>query len=191
MKNLALLPSALLLLTSCSSGPEVQKATTTDYRKDLPGGTLVETYKLNLTVDNRDVVSHKVTFVAPDGSRNTFTAGAGNRTFNKLKVGDQVQATVIRQLVVFLRKDGAPLSDSPAIAAALAPDKDSDMAKSDTVERVAKVGSMDVERRQARLLFPDGTSKTFPVRTGVDLARIKPGDEVVIRTRSAVMLPRN
>src|SRR5690349_13021703 len=108
MKNLALLPSALLLLTSCSSTPEVQKATTTDYRKGLPGGTLVETYKVTLTVANLDAASHKVTFVAPDGSRNTFTAGAGDRSFHKLKAGDQVQATVIRQLVVFLRKDGAP-----------------------------------------------------------------------------------
>ncbi len=150
---------------------------------------MLETYKLNVTVGSIDAASRKVTLIAPDGSRNTFTATPGDRAFDRLKTGDQIQVTVTRQLVVFLRKNGAPLNENPAIAATLAPDSaESNIAKSDTVERVAQVRSVDRPRRQATLDFPDDTSKTFAVRKDVDLNQIKPGEEVVIRTASAVAL---
>src|SRR5208282_6797276 len=83
--------------------------------------------------------SRKVTLVAADGSRNTFTALPSDRTFDQLKVGEQVQATVTRQLVVFLRKNGVALNNAPMIEAGLAPDiAGSDVLKSGTVQRVAR-----------------------------------------------------
>ncbi len=185
----AILPALLLTFTACSSAPKVEKTTALDYRAGVPGGAMVESYKLNVTVGSIDPASRKVTLVAPDGSRNTFTAPPGDRAFDRLKTGDQIQVTVTRQLVVFLRKNGAPLNENPAITATLAPESaESGIARSDTVDRVAKVGSVDRKRRQATLDLPDGTSKTFAVRKDVDLSQIKPGEEVVIRTTSAVAL---
>ncbi len=184
-----LLPVALVTLVSCSSTPNVEKSTTVAYREGVPGGTWVETYKIPVTVADVDTAGRKVTLRAPDGSTNTFTAGPDSRTFNQLKTGEALQATVTRQLVIFLRSDGAPLNDPPAIAAALTPDNaESNLAKSDTVEVIARVAAIDRKRRQVTLQLPNGALKTFAVRKDVDLQKAKVGEEVVIRTRSAVVL---
>ena len=185
----ALLPALLLTLAASSSAPKVEKASTLAYHEGVPGGTLVETYKITVTVGEIDAASRKVTLVAPDGSQNTFTALPSDHTFDQLKVGEQVQATVTRQLVVFLRKTGVALNNAPMIEAGLAPDiAGSDVLKSGTVQRVARVGAIDRKRRQATLDFLDGTSQRFNVRRDVNLDQVQPGEQVVIRTTSAVVL---
>jgi hypothetical protein len=186
---LAVVSAALLILTSCASAPKVEKVSTSAYREGVPGGALVETYKITVNVAEIDAASRKVTLVAPDGSGNIFTALPTDRTFDQLKVGEQVQATVTRQLVVFLRRNGAPLNSAPMIEAGLAPDiSSSDVLKSDTVQRVARVGAIDRKHRQATLDFLDGTSQRFDVRKDVNLELVQPGEQVVIRTTSAVVL---
>ncbi len=184
-----LMPVALVALVSCSSTPKVEKATTVAYREGVPGGTWIETYKINVTVADVDAAGRKVTLRAPDGSTNSFTAKPDNRTFDQLKTGEALQATVTRQLVIFLRSNGARLNDPPAVAAALTPDNaESNLAKSDTLEVIARVAAVDRKRRQVTLELPNGTLKTFAIRKDVDLKKARLGDEVVIRTRSAVVL---
>ena len=185
----AVLPAALLLLSSCASAPNVEKTTVAAYREGVPGGTLVETYKITATVTAIDAASRKVTLVAPDGSRNTFAAGPGYKSFDQLRVGEDVQATVTRQLVVWLGQNGAPPSANSAAALPLLPAGEaSSVLKADTVQRSAKVGAIDPKERHVTLQFPDGTSKVFPVRKDVDMKRMNVGEDVVIRTSSAVML---
>ena len=185
----AVLAATPIVFGSCSSEPKVEKTSTVAYREGVPGGTLVERYQITATVSAIDAGSRKVTLTAPDESRNTFTAAPTDRTFDQLRVGDPVRATVTRQLVIFLRRDGAPLSNGPAIAADLAPDAaNSDVLKSDTVQRTATVAAVDPKRRRATLRFADGTSRSFPVRKDVELQGVKLGEEVVIRTTSAVVL---
>ena len=159
------------------------------YREGMPGGTLVETYKITATVASVDAGSRKVALVAPDGSRNTFTAGPEYRHFDQLRVGDEVQAMVTRQLTVWLGQNGVPPGDDHAVGLPVVPaGEPSGVLKADTVQRSAKVGAIDRKERQATLQFPDGTSKTFSVRKDVDINRIKVGEDVVIRTSSAVVL---
>ena len=186
---LTVLPVALVMFTSCASSPSVQKASTTAYQPGVPGGTLVETYKITVNVGEIDTASRKVTLVASDGSRNTFTALPSDRTFDQLKAGEQVQATVTRQLVVCLRKNGVALNSAPMIEAGVAPDiAGSDVLKSGTVQRVARVSAIDRKHHQATLDFMDGTSQRFNVRRDVNLEQVQPGEQVVIRTTSAVVL---
>jgi hypothetical protein len=183
----ALLPAVLLGFVSCSSPSRVEKTSTFNYREGVAGGTLIETYKLTATVVGVDAANRRVTLVASDGSQNTFTAGPGFTGFDQLRVGDAVHATVTRQLVVFLRKDGLPLSDG-ATAAKAPKGAQSAVLRADTVQRVAKVTAIDRKRRQATIELADGTSRTFAIRKDVDLQRAEPGEEVVIRTSSAVVL---
>jgi hypothetical protein len=184
-----LLPAALATLASCSSTPKVEKATAVAYREGVPGGTWVETYKITASVVAIDAANRRVTLVAPDGSRNTFTAEPGDRTFDQLRVGDPVQATVTRQLVVFRRRDGVPPNDGQTTGAVPAPDgAQAGVLRADTVQRSATVTVVDRKGRQATLQFPDGTCRSFAVRKDVDLQQVTPGEEVVIRTSSAVVL---
>jgi hypothetical protein len=181
--------AALLLLVSCASNPEDEKNTSTAYSQGVPGGTWVESYKIPVTVAAIDPANRKVTLVASDNSTNTFTAGPDFNGFDHLRVGDQVQASVARELVVFLRKHGSPPQADTTAAKELIKDSDhSSILKADTVERTAKVTAISPSQGQATLQFSDGTTRTITVRRDVNLYSEKVGEEVVIRTRSAVVL---
>jgi hypothetical protein len=179
----------LAVTTSCSSPTKAERTTTPAYREGTPGGTLVETYRLVVTVGAVNPVTRKLTLVASDGSQNTFTAGAGDETLEKLRIGDQVRGTVTRVLVVLLDKDNAALEEGPILPAVVSSeDARSGVLRSDTVQRTARVGAVDRKRRQATLELADGTSKTFPICKEVDPRQVKKGREVVIRTSSSVVL---
>jgi hypothetical protein len=185
----AISAAALLMLSSCSSTPEDERNTSTAYREGVPGGTWIESYKIPLTVAAIDPASRTLTLVASDNSRNTFTAGPDFKEFDKLKVGDQVQAAVARELVIFLRQHGLPPEADTSAAKALIKDGNpSGVLKADPVEKTAKVTALDRRQNQATLQFADGTTRTVKVRRDVNLWQFEPGEEVVIRTRSAVVL---
>src|SRR5215468_5031767 len=100
--------AALLLFASCASKPEDERNTSTAYREGVPGGTWVESYRIPVTVAAIDPTSRKVTLVASDNSRNTFTAPPDFKGFDQLRVGDKIEAAVARELVVFLRQHELP-----------------------------------------------------------------------------------
>src|SRR5215469_6632113 len=153
--------AAALMLSSCSSTPEDERNTSIAYREGVPGGTWLESYKIPLTVAAIDPASRTLTLVASDNSRNTFKAGPDFKEFDKLKVGDVVQAAVARELVIFLPKHGLPPEADTSAAKALIEDGNpSGVLKADTVEKTAKVTALDRRQNQATLLFADGTTRT-------------------------------
>jgi hypothetical protein len=181
--------AALLLLVSCASKPADERNTSTTFRQGVPGGTWVESYKVAVTVEAIDPANRKVTLLAPDNSRTVFTAGSDFRGFDQLRVGDQVQAAVAKESVVFLHQDGMPPSADTSAAKALIKDTEHPgILKADTVEKTATVTAISPNQGQATLQFADGTTRDVTVRTDVNLWELKVGQEVVIRTRSAVVL---
>ena len=181
--------AALLLLVSCASNPEDEKNTSTAFRQGVPGGTWIESYKVPVTVAAIDPATRKVTLVASDNSTNTFTAGSDFNGFDQLRVGDQVEAAVARELVVFLRQNGPPPEADTSVAKELSKEGEpSGVLKSDTVEKTAKVTAISPNQGQATLQFADGTTRNITVRRDVNLWNVKVGEEVVIRTRSAAVL---
>ena len=178
-----------LLLVSCASKPEDERNTSTAYSHGVPGGTWVESYKIPVTITAIDSASRKVTLVASDHSTNTFTAGADFKGFEQLRVGDQFQAAVARELVVFLRQhDMPPQADTSAAKELIKDGEYSGVLKADTVEKTAKVTALSPSHNEATLQFADGATRNITVRRDVNLYSFKVGEEVVIRTRSAVVL---
>ena len=184
---LALLPAATLVFTSCSTEPKAESPNWTASQYGVAGGVKIETRRETATVTGIERATRKVTLVTKDGAKQTFTAGPEVANFAQLEVGDQVKATVTEQLVVFVREPGQPSDDGAAAAVALAPlgEKPGALMAS-TVEITAKVKAIDTKHRKATLLFPDGTTKTFPVRPDVDMTKHRVGDEVVIRATEAI-----
>jgi len=181
--------AGMLALTSCSSTPEGEGFTMVAAQKGVPGGTIVETYRITATVTAVDASSRKVTLVTPDGKKTIFKAGPEVVNFGQIQVGDQVKTTVAEQLVVFVRKSGELANDGEAAAVAVAPlGAKPGVLMANTVEVTAKVEAIDLKAHKATLRFPDGTSKTFKVRQDVDLTKSKLGDEVVIRTTEALAI---
>jgi hypothetical protein len=187
--TITLLPAGMLAFISCSSTPQGESATMVSAEKGVPGGTVVQTYKVTATVTAIDAATRKVTLVTPDGKKSTFKAGPEVANFAQIQVGDQVKATVAEQLVVFVRKNGEPPSDGETAAVALTPlGAKPGVLMANTVEVTAKIEALDLEHRKATLRFPDGTSQTVSVRKDVDMTKGKIGDEVVIRTTEALAI---
>lgn len=181
--------AALLLLVSCASKSGDEKNTSTVYREGVPGGTWVESYRIPVTVAAIDPASRKITLVASDNSRNTFTAGPDFAGFDQLRVGEQIQAAVAREMIVFMRQHGLPPEADTTAAKALIKEGDqSGILKAETVEKTAKVTAISRNQGQATLQFADGTTRNITVRNDVNLYDVKVGQDVVIRTRSAVVL---
>ena len=185
----ALLPTAILALTSCSTEPKVDSAILTAMQPGVPGGVLLQTYKVTVTVAGVDKATRQVTLVAKNGIQETVKVGPQVANFAQIEVGDQVKATVTEQLVIFVRKPAEPSGDRSAAAVALAPlGAKPGAVDANTVEVTAKVASIDVKHQKATLEFPDGTSKTFKVRKDVDLTKQNVGAEVVIRSSDVLAI---
>ena len=199
--GLALGWAGILTITSCSTGPgnkpsgpgagipNITTNTVVATEKGVPGGIIIETYEGTGTVTAIDADKRAVTLVRPDGTQATFKAGPEVRNFAQIRVGDKVKAVLTDQLVVFLRKKGAPAADGEAAMVALAPiGAKPGVITAETVEVTARVEAINLEHHQATLRFPDGHTQVVKVRADVDLTQAAVGEEVVIRTTEALAL---
>lgn len=184
-----LLAAVLVTFTSCSSTPEGERTRMVAVERGVPGGVMVETFKTTATVTAIDTANRKVTLVSPDGKKNVVKCGPEVINFDQIRIGDQLKVTVAEELVVFLAGTDAPPSDGEAALVALAPKgaKPGGVMAA-TVQITAKVTAIDLKHHKATLQFPDGATKTFPVRKDVDLTQRKVGEEVVIRSTEAFAL---
>jgi hypothetical protein len=185
----AVFSAAFLLLASCASQPKDDGNTAATFRDGVPGGTWVDSYKIPVTVTAVDPAKRQVTLVASDNSTNTFTAGSDFKGFDQLRVGEQFQAAVAKETVVFLRKDGVPPAADLSVAKEMVKEGNySAILRSDTVEKTARVTALNPSQGEATLKFADGTTQNIKVRTDVNLWTMQVGGEVLIRARSVAML---
>lgn len=192
---IALVPMAALVLASCksepkdqgaSSEPKGQSASVATFEKGVPGGTIVQTHQATATVTAIEPETRKVTMVSPDGKKTTFKAGPEIANFDQIRVGDKVKATLTDELVVFVGDEARAQSDGARSTVALAPvGAKPGIYVADTVQVTAKVVAIDLANHKATLQFPDGSTKTVPVRKDVDLTQQKVGEDVVIRSTEA------
>jgi hypothetical protein len=180
------LPAALLAVTSCSSNPKggVQSTSTTQTKKGVPGGSVVQTHKTTATVAAVDALTRHITLQTADGRTEVVKAGPEVANFDQIQVGDKVNVTLTEQLVVFLQRggdSGGSGSRERTVAVAPAGAKPG-VVMADTIETSAKLVGIDQKQRVATLQFPDGTIRTVMVRPDVDMTKAKLGDTVVIRS---------
>ena len=185
----ALLSAGVLALTACcSTPPSGEGAAALTYREGVPGGVAVQTFQETATVTAIDPAERKVTLVTPAGKKDTIKCGPEVVNFDQIRVGDQVKATVTQELAVAMAHAGAP-SDGAAAVVALAPvGAKPGAVMANTVQVTAKVTAIDLKKHAATLQFPDGSTKTFPVRKDVDLTQRQVGEEVSIRFTEAVAI---
>jgi hypothetical protein len=186
----ALSSGAVLVLASCSEPqaqpqPQPQSQTTVRTEPGVAGGVVDETHTATATITAIDTPSRRVTLTDPDGDTFAFTAGPEIRNFSQMRVGDKVAATFTRRISIDVRSDGAPPSASYSTESARAAlgNKPGAVTAEDTTV-VGRVTAIDPANRTATIQFPDGTTRTVPVRQDVDLSRYKVGDSVVTRVTS-------
>jgi hypothetical protein len=109
--------------------------------------------------------------------------------FDQIQIGDQVKATQTEELVVSLAAAGAPPSSPAGVLVVLSPEgaKPGGVV-AETTQLTARVKAIDLKNHKVTLQFPDGITKTFPVRKDVDLTQQKVGAEVSIQRTEAVAI---
>jgi hypothetical protein len=184
-----LLAAATLAFISCSSTVyrPIDETPGATYEKGVPGGTVVETYKLTATVTGIDASARKVTLVGPDGKKTTVKCGPEVTNFEQIQVGDVVRTTVTDELTVAMANAASAPGESGTGLVALAPQGAKPaVLMAETQRYTATITAINLKRHQATLLFPDGTSRTFIVRKDVDLTQRKIGEEVAFRVALAM-----
>jgi hypothetical protein len=184
--------AAILSLTACSSttyGPIDEKNPNATYEKGVPGGTVVETYKLNATVTDVDVSDRKVTLVTKKGEKTTVKCPPEVVNFDQIHVGDVVKALVTSELTVAMADASTQRIESAHSTVALAPKGAKPGAfVTETQQYTAKITEINIKKHQATLSFPDGSERTFNVRKDVDLTQRKVGEEVTFQVAMAMAI---
>ena len=184
--------AGLLTLTSCASvstPPPPETSTATAYQEGVPGGVIVNTVTVSAQVTAIDRVNRKATLLGPDGKPFTVKVGPEAVNFDQVSVGDRVTLTVTEELVVHLNEGGDSLSDGSAALVALAPKgAQPGGVIAETTRITGTVTAIDPKQRTATLRFEDGSIKTFPVRSDVDLTQRKVGEQVVFRITEMIAI---
>src|SRR6476659_6913394 len=105
MTRLSILSSATLLANTVPAGSDTKDA---HGQKVSPDAVEVRTMSETASVQSIDQANRTVTLKTADGALHTYKCSPEVRNFDKMKVGDQVIATVTDELALFVHKSDMP-----------------------------------------------------------------------------------
>jgi len=180
------LPAALLVLAGCESAPMDNQTIVVQFNKGVPGGTAVETFQTTARVIAINPANREATFVAADGSTNTFRAGPQVINFDRYQVGATMKIVVARELAMSLDRADPPTISGAAAAAEAVPGVQPGVWTVEPVALTAQVTAVNLSKREATLHLSDGRTQAFKVRPDIDLTKVNVGTECFIRTTKAL-----
>ena len=150
---------------------------------------VAQTVKITATITAIDKASRDVTLKGPQGNQLTVTAGPEIKNFDKLKVGDQVDAQYVEALTLELKKGGgmvvARTEKSGAVGAK--PGQTPGGAVGRQVTIVADVVGLDPAKQIVTLKGPQRTVE-LKVPDPAQFKRIAKGDQVEATFTQALAL---
>ncbi len=188
---IVLMPAVVLTLASCSkehkkSTQNVQSAM--DQAGEI-GRMEAVAATTTATVESIDSVNRTVTLHASDGTVGTYKLGSEVRNFDQIKVGDQVRATVVESIAVFVGSSDMQPGVSAVQSVTLAPKgAKPGMVVASTAEAVARIDSIDAANRTVTLLGVADEPRTLKVGPDVNLANLTVGDKVMVRYTEAMAI---
>jgi Cu/Ag efflux protein CusF len=143
------------------------------------GPAMAASIQGSATVERIDRPTREVTLRRHDGSLVTVVAGQEVRNFDQIKVGDIVEAEIIEALAVEVEPASTQVRERRETLSGqrAKPGEKPGASTTRTVEIVATVQSVDPK---GRLVTVRGALQTVTLKVaeGVDLSRIKAGDNV-------------
>ena len=173
------------------------------------GGMIVDTFKLSARVTAIDYEARTATLEFPDGEERTITVGSEAVNFDEVVVGDIINATVTKELMVGILPEHAAAPQGAALKSLGYIETDDVEALPDgttgivalaakgsqpggliamTTQVTATVIAIDEENRTATLQAEDGRTRTLPVRDDIDLSKHKVGERVVFHATEMVAI---
>lgn len=188
----ALLSSSVLMFTGCSKEapppPPSEGTSSATLEKGVPGGIVVETYKLIANVTAIDSETRTVTLLTSDGKKTNVICGPEVINFDQIRVGDQLKVTVTEEVAVQMATEPTPLTAGGARVSLAPKGAKPGGVMAAVVQVTATVTAIDLKQHKATLSFPDGSTRTVAVRPDVDLTQRKVGEKVVIRTAQSIAI---
>lgn len=182
LSKLFILPVALMAAVSCATITG-ESETTVKATKGEPGGAVTETTTITATVTGIDTAKRRVTMVTRKNERFTIKAGPEVVNFDQIRIGDQLNAVLIEEIVIRMAKPGEKIHDEAYGTMGVAEvGAKPGIKMTDTIQYTGTVTAIDTKKRKATLSFEDGSSKKFTVRPDVDLGKHKVGERVVFRS---------
>lgn len=151
------------------------------------GGVFVQTLELTAKVAAIDQARHKVTLVSEDGIKQVVKVGPEAINFDQIRVGDQLKVELTEELVVQMGGKGDASGGAALVALAPKGAKPGGLI-AEAVQMTGTVTVIDTAKRTATLKFEDGSTRTFPVRSDVNLAGRKVGEKVVFRVTESLAI---
>jgi hypothetical protein len=151
------------------------------------GGVFVQTREITAKVAAIDTANRKVTLISEDGIKQVVKVGSEAINFDQIRVGDQLKATVTEELVVQMGRKDEVFGGAAIVALAPKGAKPGGFI-ADALQVTGTVTTIDMAKRTATLKFEDGTTKTFPVRSDVDLGKLQVGDKVMFRVTEMIAI---
>jgi hypothetical protein len=193
----ALLPMALLVLTSCSSPPAAWNSKTSfspsayDSDSGFDGEIVTDASSTTATVISVDHAKRLVVLKRANGSSVTYEALPNAFGFDDIKAGDLVKVSVAEELAVFLGKNSVPASaaaDTAKLRVRLPGGTQAVAAEVGTLVFTAKIAAIDDWNDAVTLQLSDGTTKTIKVSEAVNLAEVSVGDTVSVKSTEATVV---
>lgn len=183
----------LLMFTACSSTPSPSKSNPSTNPAasagagNFEGQVVVNSITLTNTVVSIDPAGRTIELKHADGKTTSYKCGPQVANFAQIKVGDEVKATVVDEMALFLK----PASQTQSLAATGATvgarlGSKPGVVSLDTLDLTAKVLAIDPWRHQVTLLTADGRTKPVTVGEFVNLADFNVGDQVNVRLTQAL-----
>jgi hypothetical protein len=170
----ALLPAITLVLTGCStpSNANVQPAGKPGL---VQGGIPVEIIQEPVTVVSVDAGRRLITLKHKDGSKKTFNVNESVNNFDQVKVGDTVSAAVKAELSIYILENGR----LPGANGTTRPK---------SINFNAKVLMVNIKHRLLTLQFSNGQTMTIKASQDVQLEKMAPGNDVVMRSNEVTAI---
>lgn len=184
--------TGLLALTAYASTPvppPAEATSSTTFVDGVPGGVIVNTIDVSARVTAIDKANRTATLLRSDGEKITVKIGPEAVNFDQVDVDDWVNLKVIEEIVIYLNEEGESQSNESAGLVASAPKgAQPGGVVAETTQITGIVTAIDPKNRTATLQFEDGTTKTFPVRSDIDLTKRKVGEQVVFRVTEMIAI---
>src|SRR5689334_12949490 len=96
-------------LTGCGhEDPKVETSKTATFKPGVPGGATVETTTVTTKILKVDREARKVTVALADGEKEVIKCGPEVRNFDRIHVGDEVMAVLVKEMVVSMAPRSMP-----------------------------------------------------------------------------------
>ncbi len=159
------------------------------HQDGIPGGVVVRTRRIVARVASIDAGQRRVTLVSPSGIRETVKVGPEAINFDQIQPGDQLEVVATEELMVRLAEPGDSTDDGAVVLVDLA----AKGARPGGVVAAARratgsIVAIDPSLRTVTLRFEDGATRSFPVRSDIDLGKRAVGDRVVFQVTEMVAI---